>query len=81
MAHQPTLNIIGAGHVGRALGRVFAASGCFAVQDVLTRQLASAQQAVDFIGAGRAVKGMAEPVGEWPLTRDVIIADTIEVTV
>ena len=60
MPHQPTLNIIGAGHVGRVLGRVFAASGCFTVQDVLTRQLASAQQAVDFIGSGRAIKGMAE---------------------
>jgi len=55
-----TFNIIGAGHVGRVLGRVFAASGCFAVQDVLTRQLASAQQAVDFIGSGRAVAGIAE---------------------
>jgi predicted short-subunit dehydrogenase-like oxidoreductase (DUF2520 family) len=50
-----TLNIIGAGHVGRALGRVLAASGAFAVQDVLTRSLASAQQAVTFIGSGSAV--------------------------
>jgi predicted short-subunit dehydrogenase-like oxidoreductase (DUF2520 family) len=55
-----TLNIIGAGHVGRVFGRVFAAAGCFAVQDVLTRKLASAQQAADFIGSGRAVGSMAE---------------------
>ena len=54
-----TLNIIGAGHVGRVLGRLFAASGAFAVQDVLTRSPASAQEAVAFIGAGRAVAGMA----------------------
>ena len=60
MAHKPTLNIIGAGHVGRVFGRVLGASGCFSVQDVLTRQLASAQQAVDFIGAGRAVGSLAE---------------------
>ena len=54
-----TLNIIGAGHVGRVLGRLFAAGGAFAVQDVLTRAHASAQEAVAFIGAGRAVDGMA----------------------
>jgi predicted short-subunit dehydrogenase-like oxidoreductase (DUF2520 family) len=51
----PTLNIVGAGHVGRALGRLFAARGVFAVQDVLTRSNASAQAAVDFIGAGHPV--------------------------
>jgi len=57
MAQLPTnsLNIIGAGHVGRALGRVFTARGIFAVQDVLTRSQASAQAAVGFIGAGHAV--------------------------
>lgn len=51
----PTLNVIGAGHVGRVLGRLLAASGAFQLQDVLTRSAASAQQAVAFIGAGRAV--------------------------
>jgi predicted short-subunit dehydrogenase-like oxidoreductase (DUF2520 family) len=54
------LNLIGAGHVGRVLGRLFAASGAFAVQDVLTRGPASAQQAVDFIGAGRAAASYAQ---------------------
>jgi predicted short-subunit dehydrogenase-like oxidoreductase (DUF2520 family) len=49
------LNIVGAGHVGRALGRLFSARGVFAVQDVLTRSQGSAQAAVDFIGAGRPV--------------------------
>ena len=50
-----TLNIIGAGHVGSALGRVFARSAGFVVRDVLTRSIASAEQAVRFIGAGRPV--------------------------
>lgn len=50
-----TLNIVGAGHVGRALGRLFAAAGALEVQDVLTRSHASALEAVAFIGAGRAV--------------------------
>ncbi len=55
----PSLNIVGAGHVGRVLGRLFAASGTFAVQDVLTRSAAGAQEAVAFIGAGRALAGAA----------------------
>lgn len=55
-----TLNIIGAGHVGRVFGRVFAGAACFAVQDVLTRSLTSAQHAVDFIGSGVAVASHAD---------------------
>jgi predicted short-subunit dehydrogenase-like oxidoreductase (DUF2520 family) len=55
-----TLNIVGAGHLGRTLGRLFAASGAFAVQDVLTRSTASAGEAVAFIGAGRAVQTAAQ---------------------
>jgi predicted short-subunit dehydrogenase-like oxidoreductase (DUF2520 family) len=64
-----TLNIIGAGHVGRVLGRRFAARGVFAVQDVLTRSAASAQAAVDFIGAGRAVDSVQalRPADVWML--------------
>lgn len=53
-----TLNIIGAGHLGRVLGRLFAASGAFEVQDVLTRSIDSARDAVGFIGAGRAVAAL-----------------------
>jgi predicted short-subunit dehydrogenase-like oxidoreductase (DUF2520 family) len=51
----PVLNIVGGGKVGRALGRRFASSGAVRVQDVATRSLASAQDAVGFIGAGHAV--------------------------
>jgi predicted short-subunit dehydrogenase-like oxidoreductase (DUF2520 family) len=63
------LNIVGAGHVGRALGRLFDARGVFAVQDVLTRSQASAQAAVAFIGAGRAVDavGALRPAPVWML--------------
>jgi predicted short-subunit dehydrogenase-like oxidoreductase (DUF2520 family) len=46
-----TVNLIGAGHVGRVLGKLLAAQG-FRIQQVLTRSAASAQQAVDFTGAG-----------------------------
>ena len=65
----PTLNLVGAGHVGRVLGRLFAAAGVFAVQDVLTRSPASAQAAVDFIGAGHACAalGAMRPARVWLL--------------
>lgn len=46
-----TVNLIGAGHVGRVLGKLLAVHG-FRIQQVLTRSAASAQQAVDFMGAG-----------------------------
>ncbi|GGY90077.1 Rossmann-like and DUF2520 domain-containing protein [Pseudoduganella plicata] len=54
-----SLSIIGAGHVGRVLGRLFHRQGAFAVRDVLARSPASAQRGVDFIGAGRAMPGYA----------------------
>jgi predicted short-subunit dehydrogenase-like oxidoreductase (DUF2520 family) len=52
----PTLTLIGGGHVGRVLGRLFAAAGGFRVQDVLTRSLPSARAAVAFVGAGHPVE-------------------------
>jgi len=54
-----TLNIIGAGHVGRVLGRLFAGVEGITVQDVLTRSMDSARDAVAFIGAGRPVDSYA----------------------
>jgi predicted short-subunit dehydrogenase-like oxidoreductase (DUF2520 family) len=64
-----TMNIVGAGHVGRTLGRLFTAHGVFAVQDVLTRSQASALDAVAFIGAGRALAQVSElrPARVWML--------------
>lgn len=50
-----TLNIIGCGRVGKVLGRLFATKGVFALQDVLNRSRPSAEAAVAFLGAGRAV--------------------------
>ena len=66
---MPTLNLVGAGHVGRVLGRLFAASGAVTVQDVLTRSHASAHDAVAFIGAGSACDELAglRPAQVWML--------------
>ncbi|MYM29187.1 DUF2520 domain-containing protein [Duganella sp. CY15W] len=54
-----TFNLIGAGHVGRVLGRLLAERG-YQIQQVLTRSAASAQQAVDFIGAGSVAADYAQ---------------------
>lgn len=51
------LTIVGTGHVGRVLGRLFHRHGVFAVQDVLARSPASAERGVAFIGAGTAAPG------------------------
>lgn len=50
---QKTLNIIGCGHVGRVLGRLWHDKGIFRIQDILNRTPESAQEAAVFIGAGR----------------------------
>jgi len=65
----PLLNLVGAGHVGRTLGRLFAATGAFAVQDVLTRSPDSAVEAIGFIGAGRACDELRQmrPARVWML--------------
>jgi predicted short-subunit dehydrogenase-like oxidoreductase (DUF2520 family) len=55
-----TLNIIGAGRVGRSLAHLWHKQGVFAVQDVLTRSQTSADEAVQFIGAGQAVASLEE---------------------
>ncbi|OON59454.1 oxidoreductase [Massilia sp. KIM] len=65
----PSLNLVGAGHVGRVLGRLFAQHGVFALQDVLTRSPASAHEAVAFMGAGTPVAELAamRPARVWLL--------------
>ena len=50
-----TLNVIGAGRVGRTLASLWAQRSTFALQDVLDGTAAGAQAAVVFIGAGNAV--------------------------
>lgn len=54
-----SLTIIGAGKVGKALGRLWALNDTFIIHDVLARSANSAQMAVDFIGAGVAVDSYA----------------------
>jgi predicted short-subunit dehydrogenase-like oxidoreductase (DUF2520 family) len=63
------INLIGSGRVGSTLARLWQDQGTFEVQDVLTRGLASAQHAVDFIGAGRAAGSLADmrPADLWML--------------
>src|SRR5450755_1892617 len=65
------LNIVGGGgRVGRALARVWALNGAFAIGDVLDRKLAASADAVAFIGSGRAVKALADmrAADVWMLT-------------
>lgn len=73
---MPTLNLVGAGCVGRTLGRLFAARGVFTIQDVQTRGVDSARDAVAFIGAGTPVDGDLRPADVWMLAvTDDAIAD------
>ena len=62
-----TLNIIGAGNVGKTLGRLWTLNQTFVCQDVLNRSIGSSQRAVSFIGAGRAIDGYADlrPADVW----------------
>ena len=62
-----TLNIIGCGKVGKALGRLWHAEGTFIIQDILNRSLASGETAAEFIGSGRAIDDMHafRPADVW----------------
>ncbi len=53
-----TLNIIGAGKVGKVLAKNFQCQQVFAIQQVLNRSLDSACEAVAWLGAGQAVGSM-----------------------
>lgn len=55
-----TLNLIGAGRLGRTLGALWHRHGVFRVQAVLTRNIETARAATAFIGAGAAVSSFAE---------------------
>ncbi len=65
-----TLNIIGPGRVGRTLGALLARKGPCTIQDVLSAEFATAESAVAFIGAGRAVRRLNDmrPAALWLLT-------------
>lgn len=60
MTSHKTINIIGGGNVGKALGRLWTDNGVYAVQDVLNRSLESGMQAVAFMRTGRAVAAYGE---------------------
>lgn len=55
-----TLNIIGAGKLGRTLAHLWARRAVFAVQDVLCARAASALAAVEFIGGSRAAAALGD---------------------
>ena len=54
-----SLNIIGCGAVGKTLGRLFHEAAVFEIRDILNRSFESGAEAAAFIGAGRAVPGLA----------------------
>jgi predicted short-subunit dehydrogenase-like oxidoreductase (DUF2520 family) len=64
------LNIIGPGRVGRTLGALLQRAGLCVVQDVLSAEIATAESAVVFIGAGRAVRVLRDmrAANLWLLT-------------
>lgn len=51
---MPSISIIGAGHVGRVLGRLFHAAQALEVRDIVARSTQSADAGAAWIGAGRA---------------------------
>lgn len=55
-----TLNLVGCGRVGKTLGYLWHRHQTLLIQDVLTTSPATAQSAVEFIGAGRAVNSLAQ---------------------
>jgi predicted short-subunit dehydrogenase-like oxidoreductase (DUF2520 family) len=72
-----TINILGAGRLGKSLGRALRQAGLARIQCVLNRTLDSAQRATNFIGEGRPVSNATDLApADW-----IVIAtpdDTIE---
>jgi len=71
------LNIVGCGRTGQTLARLFQDARVFQVKGVLTRSLASARAATDFIGAGEPLSALHEfsPAPIWMIaTPDESIA-------
>ena len=55
-----TLNMIGCGHVGKTLGRLWNKIGVFKIGDILNRSIESSLSAVEFLQAGRAVESFEQ---------------------
>ena len=62
-----TLNVIGAGRVGRTLASLWEEKHTFVIQDVLDGTEAGARSAVAFIGDGRPVSGIDMETAGSPL--------------
>jgi predicted short-subunit dehydrogenase-like oxidoreductase (DUF2520 family) len=76
-----TLNIIGAGRVGATLGNLIVANRVLDIGDVCDSDIAHAHDAVDFIGAGRALDDIAamRPADIWLLSvPDMRIAEVAQ---
>jgi predicted short-subunit dehydrogenase-like oxidoreductase (DUF2520 family) len=73
------LNIIGAGKVGRVLGRQFFRSAAFRIEQVVNRSLPVASASVAFIGGGHALAGLAH-VQAADVTMLSVADDQIEAT-
>lgn len=73
----PTLNILGAGRVGRTLSRLWHTHGQFQIHGVACRSLDGARQACDFIGAGTPMDAAQLPGADvWMLAvPDAAIAE------
>ncbi|MBR7801807.1 Rossmann-like and DUF2520 domain-containing protein [Undibacterium fentianense] len=56
----PTLNIIGAGQVGRSLGRLFYLHGVFKIGHVVSRTQSNVDAAVRFIGQGTPTTAISD---------------------
>lgn len=54
----PKLNVVGCGHVGRVLARLFTEHHVFQVQDIVNRSQGSSAAALIFVGAGRALDSL-----------------------
>ncbi|WOX06238.1 Rossmann-like and DUF2520 domain-containing protein [Microbulbifer pacificus] len=63
----PTLNIIGAGHLGRTLACLWHRRGVFAIGGICNRSVESSAAAREFIGAGTAAESLdtMPPAGLW----------------
>lgn len=56
----PTMNVIGAGRLGRVLAALWIRAGCVALQGICNRRLDSAECAVAFVQAGQAYARVAD---------------------
>jgi len=75
----PLINLIGAGRLGKTIGKLFAEAKLGIIQDVCNRSIKSGQEAVAFMGQGKAC---AEPEALRPADLYFICTpdDLIEVT-